>query len=57
VAWKVHAGRARLKSQLGDSAGAAEASAQATEIVNFIAANVNDEKLRATFLDATRQML
>jgi len=52
VAWKVHAGRARLKSQLGDSAGAEEASAQATEIVNFIAANVNDEKLRNTFLKA-----
>lgn len=52
VAWKVHAGRARLKSKLGDAAGAQEASAQASEIVNFIAANVTDEKLRNTFLKA-----
>jgi tetratricopeptide (TPR) repeat protein len=52
VTWKVHAGRAHLKSQMGDVAGAQESSAHAKEIVTFIAANVNDEKLRATFLKA-----
>ena len=56
VAWKVHAGRARLKSQLGDSAGAQEESARAAEIVNYIAGNVSDEKLRNTFLTASRQL-
>ena len=57
VAWRVHAGRARLKSKLGDSAGAEEASARALEIINCIASNVKDEKLRTTFLKATRQTL
>ena len=57
VTWKVHAGRARLKSQMGDAAGAQESSARAKEIVNFIAGNVNDEKLRDNFLSATRSVL
>jgi hypothetical protein len=57
VTWKVQAGRARLKSQLGDTAGAQESSARAKEIVNFIATNVNDEKLRSKFLTATDQLL
>ena len=52
VAWKVHAGRARLKTQLGQEAEARESSARAVEIVNFIASNVNDEQLRANFLKA-----
>jgi tetratricopeptide (TPR) repeat protein len=52
VAWKVHAGQARLKSQLGDTAGARDAAAKASEIVNSIAANVSDENLRNTFLKA-----
>ena len=55
IAWRVHAGRARLKSKLGDTAGAEEASARASEIINFIASNVKDEKLRTTFLNATRR--
>jgi tetratricopeptide (TPR) repeat protein len=53
VEWRVHAGRARLKSKLGDEAGAADASARASEIINLIASNVTDEKLRTTFLNAT----
>ena len=32
--------------------GAREAAGRAAEVVNSIAANVNDEKLRATFLNA-----
>jgi len=57
VAWKVHAGRARLKAQTGDDAEAQAASTRASEIVNSIAANVVDEKLRHTFLTATQQVL
>jgi tetratricopeptide (TPR) repeat protein len=52
VTWKVHAGMARLKSQSGDAAGAAEHSASAREIVDSIAANVADEKLRHNFITA-----
>jgi tetratricopeptide (TPR) repeat protein len=54
VAWKVHAGIARLKSKLGDVAGAEEHSSRALELVDSIAANVNDEKLRDNFLTAAR---
>lgn len=57
VAWKVYAGKARLKTQLGQEAEAQEASAHASEIVNFIASNVTDETLRATFLKATQNVL
>lgn len=57
VAWRVHAGRARLKSKIGDVAGAEEASARATEIINLIASNVKDENLRNTFLSATTKKL
>jgi len=42
---------------MGDIAGAEEASARATEIINLIAGNVKDENLRKTFLNATRQKL
>jgi serine/threonine protein kinase/tetratricopeptide (TPR) repeat protein len=54
VAWKVHAGIARLKSRLNDVAGAETHSARALEIVHSIAANVADEKLRDNFLTAAR---
>ncbi len=57
VAWKVHAGRSRLKTQMGQEAEAQEASARASEIVNFIASNVNDENLRLKFLKASRHVL
>ena len=52
VAWKVHAGIARLKSKTGDAAGRAEHSSRAYEYVNTIAANVADETLRQHFLNA-----
>jgi len=57
VEWRVHAGRARLKTKIGDITGAAEASASATEIINLIASNVKDENLRNTFLSATTDKL
>jgi len=37
VAWKVYAGRARLKNQMGQEAEAQESSTRASEIVAFIA--------------------
>jgi tetratricopeptide (TPR) repeat protein len=52
VAWKVHAGIARLKSQAGDATSAAEHATRAREIVDSIAANVSDENLRQNFLTA-----
>ena len=51
VRWKTHAGAARLKLKQGDAAAAKEHFERASEIVNAIAANVSDEKLRATFLN------
>ncbi|HJP94077.1 MAG TPA: protein kinase [Pyrinomonadaceae bacterium] len=57
VAWKVHAGIAQLKSQMGDTAEAQTASARASEIINAIAANVTDEHLRNTFLNAVNPSL
>ena len=57
VAWKVYAGKARLKTQMGEEAEAQESSVRASEIVNFIASNVNDETLRANFLQATQNVL
>ncbi|HEV2835275.1 MAG TPA: protein kinase [Pyrinomonadaceae bacterium] len=52
VEWRVHAGLARLKAQAGDAAGAKEHSGRANEIVESIAANVTDEKLRNNFITA-----
>jgi len=54
VAWKVHAGMSRLRSRSNDTAGAEEHSARALEIINSIAANVTDEKLRNNFVSAAR---
>jgi len=39
------------KLKQGDAAAAQEQFAQASEIVNSIAGNVSDEKLRSTFLN------
>ena len=55
VAWRVHAARARLMSKLGREHEANESSARSSEIVNLIAANVADEKLRQTFLKAATE--
>jgi hypothetical protein len=42
---------------MGDAAGAEEAAARASEVINFIAGNVKDENLRNTFLSATAEKL
>jgi tetratricopeptide (TPR) repeat protein len=52
VAWKTYAALGRLRLQLGEGQAACGAFAQAVAIVNQIAASVNDEKLRATFMNS-----
>jgi tetratricopeptide (TPR) repeat protein len=52
VTWKTYADLGRLKSSLGDAAGAREAFAKAAEIVNAIAANTKDSTLRELFLNS-----
>jgi tetratricopeptide (TPR) repeat protein len=52
VAWRVFAALGRLRLQMGESASAREAFAQAAKIVGQIAANVSDKKLQATFLNS-----
>jgi tetratricopeptide (TPR) repeat protein/tRNA A-37 threonylcarbamoyl transferase component Bud32 len=52
VAWKIYAALGRLRLQMGESALAREAFAQAAKIVEQIAANVSDENLQATFLNS-----
>lgn len=52
VAWKTYAELGRLKLKLGDHAAAQEAFAKAAEIVNSIAANVNNESLHTTFMNS-----
>jgi len=48
--WRTHADLGRLKSKLGDANAARKSFAQAAEIIKSVAASVNDESLRATFL-------
>jgi tetratricopeptide (TPR) repeat protein len=59
VAWKTYAALGRLHSQLHEDQAARAAFAQAAAIVREIAANVHDEKLRATFVNsvAVREVL
>ena len=57
VAWKTYAGAARAKAGSGDVSGAQQDAERASEIVQMIAANVADEKLRDTFLNATSKRL
>jgi len=52
AAWRIHAVLGRLRLQLGESQAAREAFAQGAVIAGQIAANVSDEKLRATFLSS-----
>jgi tetratricopeptide (TPR) repeat protein len=59
AAWRTHAVLGRLRRQLGDSQAAREAFAEAAAIVGRVAATVDDERLRATFLRsaAVRQVV
>ena len=49
--WKVLAAIGRLHSAGGDTARAREAFSRSAAIIQQIASNAPDEKLRATFLD------
>jgi tetratricopeptide (TPR) repeat protein len=59
VAWRIQAQLGRLKSAKADVAGARAAFARAAEIVNEIAATVDDAALREGFLtsEAVREVL
>jgi predicted ATPase len=52
-AWKFYAALGRLYSHMGDSASAREAFAGADDTIRRIAADVEDERLRETFLNST----
>ncbi len=52
TAWRIHAALGRVRSQMGQTQAAREAFASAAAIVNKIASNVDDEELRATFLNS-----
>jgi hypothetical protein len=51
VTWKIYSMLGRLRLRLGDGS-AAEAFEKASTIVQMIAANIEEEKLRAAFLAA-----
>jgi tetratricopeptide (TPR) repeat protein len=59
VTWRIYAELGRLKASLGDLSAARNSFAQAAEIVNACAANVNDAALRETFLnsEAVREVM
>ncbi|HWP42225.1 MAG TPA: hypothetical protein VNO14_03240, partial [Blastocatellia bacterium] len=52
VEWRVLSTAGRLRAERGDDRGAREAFAGALDIINKIAANVEDEELRKTFLSS-----
>jgi len=52
LAWKTNAALGRLRLRMGQRDAARESFARASEVVEHIAANVSDEKLRATFLNS-----
>jgi serine/threonine protein kinase/tetratricopeptide (TPR) repeat protein len=58
VTWTTYAELGRLKSSLGDVTAAKDAFAQASQIIDGIAANTSDAVLRETFLnsEAVRQV-
>jgi predicted ATPase/predicted Ser/Thr protein kinase len=52
VAWKVYAAVGRLRARTGDEGEARRAFARAADIVQEIAGNVREERLRSVFLNA-----
>ncbi len=52
VAWRIYADWGRLQQKRGDAAAARSAFAQAAKIIEECAANVNEDELRATFLNS-----
>ena len=54
LAWKTYAATARVRVERGDHVSARQAFDQAAAIINQLAANVDDEQLRQTFLTSSR---
>jgi hypothetical protein len=52
VAWKTHAALGRLLASGGDRTGAEIAYAESAQIIQAIAAETHDERLRNTFLSS-----
>ena len=52
IAWKTYAALGRIRLESGANALAREAFEQAAAIIRMIAANVEDERLRTTFLES-----
>lgn len=52
VEWKTHASLGRLRAQAGDSSGERQAFTQAEATISRIADGVNDDELRAVFLNS-----
>jgi hypothetical protein len=50
--WKTYSALGRLKLQMDDRTASREAFARAGEIVDKIASNVDDERLKAIFLNS-----
>src|ERR1700733_14524820 len=53
VAWKTYAALGRLHAGMGRAAAAREAYSHAVALVEGIATNVHDERLRSVFLGST----
>ncbi len=53
VEWKTHASLGRLRAQAGDASGAQQAFTQAKEITSKIADSINNDELRAVFLNSS----
>jgi hypothetical protein len=52
LAWKIYAALGRLRLKLDDDESARAAFAQGADIINTIAAGLNDDKLKSTFLNS-----
>jgi DNA-binding winged helix-turn-helix (wHTH) protein/tetratricopeptide (TPR) repeat protein len=52
AAWKIHSGLGRLRLRGGNPSSAREAFDEAVRIIRMIAANVDDQTLRSTFLES-----
>ena len=52
VAWRVFAVLGRMYSKSGNATSARDAFTQSAAVIKGIAAGIDDERLRATFLDA-----
>ena len=52
TAWKIHAALGRLRARMGQTQAARESFAQAAAIIEMMAENIKDHRLRMTFLNS-----